>query len=287
MAYSKEFVDDVISYARKGVRYNSAQSQFELDLSLGQDGIAALKNTWNKRGYNCSEDDIRAVVGQFDSLNQCGEFSLGRHVPGQKVVVERQFEKDLNLLYLGGASFLVCKDSYDVLYPKDKIMLMDGGLCKNRVAYFKVFRDGERFPSIDSVYRLDDIVGIKCSSWIASQPMTKGLRNVRTSEKKIFAWRSFMQENYSHFSVVNLTDNEDAIFELDLVKNEFRLNSKFSPLHYAELKMSIHDVLSPVCVISKGSEMLDWHNVELLSPGKFDVLVGGTMRVTKKMEVRL
>ena len=255
-----EFIYEVVANrALKGFFFREGRVVPKMELTL-EDNIAIDSilgrvcgpkiNTWVRNL------DLNKLKGK-----SLGQIDIADIAPGSIIMLELSHKEYIELIYQGDYEFYVYNDSVGILHPLDVLKALTLSFNKDDVVFFKVFRDGQPYPSDDLLFKGNicsitlEFTNIKgrCSSLSENKPTTKSM-------EKVFAWKAEIQP--ARFIEDDLTDSSQALFVLDLIKNEYRINTFFSQHHYEDIAI----YLRPICNIKHSG-----NGLKTIVPGKFSL----------------
>ena len=194
-----------------------------------------------------------------------GQIDIADIVPSSIIKLGLSHKETLEIVYQGNFEFFVYNDSIGVLHPLDILKALSLSFETGEVTYFKVFRDGNPFPNDKMLFKGDvkhitlintDIEGCYVSSKKNVEPVI--------SMKTVFAWQA--SKHPARFVEDHLTYNSQAIFILDLIKNEYSINPQFSKNCYND---DVTMILGHACkIIHTGN------GLQTIVPGKFSLEPG-------------
>lgn len=201
-------------------------------------------------------------------------------LPGTIVKLVLSHKQTIELIYLGNYEFYVLNDSVSCFKPLDMLKALSLSFEKGCVTYFQAFRDSNPYPVPEVLFNADIQLIILMNSNVIGNPYLQSQQlAVTKSLDKVFAWSA--ERLPGRFNENQLTDNEGAIFYLDLLNNEFKINLDYSQLHYNDLVAT----LSPVCnIIHTGRGLSN------ISSGKFslyETIDSYSFNIRKKAEVSI
>lgn len=259
-----EFVYEILANkALKGFILKDGRVVPEMRLTL-EDNKAI--DSFLKRVYG---HDINYWL-QYLDINKWMEKPIGQIdivdiVPGSIIKLELSHKETLEIVYQGNFEFFVYNDSIGLLHPLDILKALSLSFDPGEVTYFKVFRDGKPFPNDKMLFKGEvkhitlintDIEGRYVSS-------RKNVEPIKSLEK-VFAWKAV--KHPARFVEDHLTYNSQAIFLLDLIKNEYSINSQYSKNCYND---DVTMILGYACkIIHTGN------GLQTIAPGKFSLEPG-------------
>lgn len=201
-------------------------------------------------------------------------------LPGTIVKLVLSHKQTIELIYLGNYEFYVLNDSVSCFKPLDMLKALSLSFEKGCVTYFQAFRDSNPYPGTELLFKGDIQTIILMNSNVIGSPylQTQQLASSKSLDK-VFAWNA--ERLPGRFTENQLTDNKGAIFFLDLLNNEFKINLVYSKRHYCDLVST----LSPVCNIKHTGRGLS-----NMSSGKFslyETMDGYSLNIIKKAEVSI
>lgn len=209
-----------------------------------------------------------------------GQIDIADIAPGSIIKIELSHKELIEVIYQGNYEFCVYNDSVGVLHPLDILKALTLSFNKGDAVFFKVFRNGFPYPCEDMLFK-GDICAIKLlNTNIGGQcPLSNNNTTTVKSLEKVFAWKA--ESRPARFIEDNLTGNDQAIFVLDIIKNEYWVNSQFSKHHYDD----IVKILKPICNIRYLG-----NGLQTVVPGKFSFEQNNSQysfSIKKKMEVSI
>lgn len=175
-----------------------------------------------------------------------GQIDIADIAPGSIVKLELSHKEILEIVYLGSYKFSVCRDSVGIFRPLDVLKALTLFFERGCAAYFQVFRNDCPYPEkgllfkavVQSITLLNtNVVGTSLSQYVNETSIC--------SLQQVFAWKA---DNYPiRFTEEQLTDNNQAVFIIDLMQGEYWVNSDYSKYKYSDLV----SILKVACNISR------------------------------------
>ena len=219
------------------------------------------------------------------NINKLQEKPLGRIdvadiVLGSIIKLELAHKEVVEIIYQGNYEFYVINDSVGNLQPLDMLKALTLSFNKGDTVYFKVFRDGIPFPDENLLFK-GYICGVTLVfANIRGHRISVDYDKLATkSLETVFAWKAESQPE--RFIEDQLTESNQALFIIDLHKDEFRINPQYSKYQYDD----IASVLKTICNIRHSG-----NGLSTIAPGKITLKKNKSkysFYVTKKMEVSL
>ena len=232
MVVSEVFRTEVFNKAFKGYRYDSTMKRVDTRLGLDFDSRLLLVKRFGEFGFSSEDEAEEAINGCLSSSNRLGlrerketKLCFVNLSIGASLVLERDYDITLSLLYLGNFKFFVISDGERVLPVGNIIQSVEKGATKGKEAHFWIFEKG-RFPlNPRKVYSTG-----KISSILWAPPFGKPTSvtlPVLVSKKIVYAWKPSVIVGETAFEARDITNNKRALFQINLDDCTFCINPDF------------------------------------------------------------
>lgn len=235
MVVSEVFRLELFNKAFKGYRYDSVENRIEPYFGLDNDSQQSLIDRFVDFGFSTKDEAKSAIGSCLSSRNN--ELSLRErkvsklgfvNLPvGAVLVLGKDYDLSLSLLYFGNFRFCVIKDDEHRLKTGTFVQSVEKGVTGGDAVHFWVFENG-RFPSNPrKVYSTGWISSI---CWEPPTPIAKPkdiIKHTVSTKKSVYAWKPTVIENCTVFDARDITDDKNAFFQINLEDCTFGINPEF------------------------------------------------------------
>lgn len=263
---------DVWDIAIKGYRYDQEKNMVVPVISFSQEEKQRVYAKKVLFGFQSNDEIDRAInniLHQRISGEHFVDLSLSQINPGSKITIIGEYGRKIDLLYIDKLSFYVLKDDLNTLQPSDVIELLGGGFSVGKEVVFRVIRNGDYYPSAKHVFDMKVIKSLICLFPHPKNRVSSKQKMIWAKTKsKIFAWSASLlsESGLLAFPLNEFTDNQCALFLIDLVTGTYSINPNCDVRIYAQHGINWLEKMSMVSVFDN-SKVIHWNTITNSLPG--------------------